>query len=160
MVNRIRYALAVFCFALGVACLGLWWRSHIYRDACIGPALSESNVIYLESWQGFGWVASLGQGAALYADQIFTFRSPDRQWQFLSQNSVGMTHEMRTKDRREKDRLFGYASRSYHFPLWFPALVFALAGIGALRLGRRFTIRSAIIATTAVAGLLGMAVAL
>jgi hypothetical protein len=46
------------------------------------------------------------------------------------------------------------------FPLWYPALVFALAGIGALRLGRRFTLRSAIIATAVVAGLLGMVVAL
>jgi hypothetical protein len=35
-----------------------------------------------------------------------------------------------------------------------------VAGVAALRLGRRFTLRSAIIATTVVAGLLGMAVAL
>ena len=45
-------------------------------------------------------------------------------------------------------------------PLLFPALIFALAGVAALRLGRRFTLRSAIIATTVVAGLLGMAVGL
>jgi hypothetical protein len=47
---------------------------------------------------------------------------------------------------------------SLHFPLWYPALIFALAGVATLRLGRCFTIRSAIIATTVVAGLLGMAV--
>jgi len=47
-----------------------------------------------------------------------------------------------------------------YFPFWYPALLFALAGIGLLRLGRRFTLRSAMIATTVVAGLLGMAVAL
>ena len=41
-----------------------------------------------------------------------------------------------------------------------PALVFALAGVGALRLGRRFTLRLALIATTVVAVLLGMAVGL
>ncbi len=46
------------------------------------------------------------------------------------------------------------------FPLWYPALIFALAGVASLRLGRRFTLRSAIIATTIVAGLLGMAVGL
>jgi hypothetical protein len=46
------------------------------------------------------------------------------------------------------------------FPLWFPAVTFALAGVGTLRLGRRFTLRSALIATTVVAGLLGMVVAL
>ena len=47
-----------------------------------------------------------------------------------------------------------------HFPLWYPALIFTLAGVATLRLGRRFTLRSAIIATTVVAGLLGMVVAL
>ena len=46
------------------------------------------------------------------------------------------------------------------FPLWYPALTFALAGVAALRLGRRFTLRSAIIATTVVAAILGMAVGL
>lgn len=46
------------------------------------------------------------------------------------------------------------------FPLWYAALVFALAGVAALRLSRRFTLRSATIATTVVAGLLGMVVAL
>jgi hypothetical protein len=46
------------------------------------------------------------------------------------------------------------------FPLWYPALIFALSGVALLRLGRRFTLRSAIIATTVVAGLLGMAVIL
>ena len=40
------------------------------------------------------------------------------------------------------------------------ALVSALAGVASLRLGRRFTLRTAIIATTVVAGLLGMAVIL
>jgi hypothetical protein len=49
---------------------------------------------------------------------------------------------------------------SLYFPLWYPALIFALAGAASLKLGHRFTIRSAIIATTVVAGLLGMAVIL
>jgi hypothetical protein len=40
----------------------------------------------------------------------------------------------------------------YFFPLWYPALIFALAGVAVLRLGRRFTLRSAIIATAVVAG--------
>jgi len=55
---------------------------------------------------------------------------------------------------------FGSFANGVYFPLWYPALIFALAGVGALRLGRRFTLRSAIIATTVVAGLLGMAVVL
>jgi hypothetical protein len=46
------------------------------------------------------------------------------------------------------------------FPLWYPSLIFTLAGVASLRLDCRFTLCSAIIATTVVAGLLGMAVAL
>ena len=55
---------------------------------------------------------------------------------------------------------FRFDGRTIYFPIWYPALIFPLAGVGALRLGRRFTLRSAIIATTVVAGLLGMAVGL
>ncbi|WP_145435636.1 hypothetical protein [Lacipirellula limnantheis] len=55
---------------------------------------------------------------------------------------------------------FGSPANGVYFPLWYPALIFALAGIAALRLGRRSTLRSAIIATTIVTGLLGMAVIL
>ncbi|WP_152101008.1 hypothetical protein [Lacipirellula parvula] len=47
-----------------------------------------------------------------------------------------------------------------HFPLWYPALVFALAALSAVRLGRRFTLRSALVGTSVVAALLGMVVAL
>ena len=55
---------------------------------------------------------------------------------------------------------FSITSSEVYFPIWYPALIFALAGVGALRLGRRFTLRSAIIATTVLAGLLGVAVIL
>ena len=54
---------------------------------------------------------------------------------------------------------FVLTQRGARFPLWYPTLVFALAGFGALR-HDRFTLRSAIIATTVAAGLLGMVVAL
>jgi len=56
-----------------------------------------------------------------------------------------------------KRRQFGRYGPGVYCPHWYPALIFALAGVGTLRLGRRFTLRSAIIATTVVAGLLGMA---
>ena len=64
-----------------------------------------------------------------------------------------------TPDRSD-DGWFGSRHSHVWFPIWYPALIFALAGVASLRLGRRFTIRSAIIATTVVAGLLGMAVIL
>ncbi|WP_428306903.1 hypothetical protein [Lacipirellula sp.] len=62
--------------------------------------------------------------------------------------------------RHSRSGLFGKYGYVTYFPLWYPALVSALAGIGVLRLGRRFTLRSALIATTVAAGLLGIAVAL
>ena len=73
--------------------------------------------------------------------------------------------QVATNNLREciaKSGRFGLAddNHSLFFPLWYPALIFVLAAVAALRLGRRFTLRSAIIATTVVAGLLGMAVAL
>jgi hypothetical protein len=56
--------------------------------------------------------------------------------------------------------MFGRLPFGIYFPLWYPSLIFALAGVASLRLGRRFTLRSAIIAMTVVAGLLGIAVIL
>jgi hypothetical protein len=50
--------------------------------------------------------------------------------------------------------------RGMIFPLWYPALVFALADVGILRVRRHFSIRSALIAVSVVAVLLGMVVAL
>jgi hypothetical protein len=42
------------------------------------------------------------------------------------------------------------------FPVWYPALVFALAGVGVHRFRRQFSIRSALIAFAVVAALLAM----
>ena len=55
----------------------------------------------------------------------------------------------------EVTQFCGYSE--FRVPLWYPALIFAFAGVGILRVGR-FTLRSALIATTVVAKLLGMAV--
>jgi hypothetical protein len=53
---------------------------------------------------------------------------------------------------------FGIVSPFCYFPLWYPTLALGLTGVGIIRLGCGFTLRSAIIAMTVVAGLLGMAV--
>ncbi|MBA4107932.1 MAG: hypothetical protein C0485_19545 [Pirellula sp.] len=55
---------------------------------------------------------------------------------------------------------FGRTRTGVYFPLWFPPIIFALAGAGVLRVSRQFSIRSALIATTVVAALIGMAVTL
>ncbi|WP_168206986.1 hypothetical protein [Lacipirellula limnantheis] len=41
-------------------------------------------------------------------------------------------------------------------PLWYSALIFALAGVGVIRFRRQFSIRSALIAFAVVAALLAM----
>lgn len=46
------------------------------------------------------------------------------------------------------------------FPIRYPVPILALAGVTAMRVGCRFTLRSALIATAVVAVLLGMAVGL
>ena len=56
----------------------------------------------------------------------------------------------------------GYFSRYYGsvlFPTWFLAIVLATAAVAVVKI-TRFSLRSAIIATTVVAALLGMVVAL
>jgi hypothetical protein len=55
---------------------------------------------------------------------------------------------------------FATGARSVYFPLWHPALVFALAGVAAIRFRRQFSIRAALVAVAVVAALLGMVAAL
>ena len=56
--------------------------------------------------------------------------------------------------------MFSLRGRTVKFPLWYPALIFALAGVGVLRFRRQFSIRTALICVSVVAVLLGMVVAL
>ncbi len=63
-------------------------------------------------------------------------------------------------DGDRRPRMFGIYDVGNWFPLWYPALIFALAGVGVLRFRRQFSIRSALICLTVVAALLGMVVVL
>ena len=47
-----------------------------------------------------------------------------------------------------------------YLPLWYPAFLFAVAGVAVLRFRRQFSICSALITTTVVAALIAMAVIL
>jgi hypothetical protein len=51
-------------------------------------------------------------------------------------------------------------TRQVLFPIWYASLVLALASVGVLRFRRQFSIRSALVATTVVAALVGLAVIL
>jgi hypothetical protein len=55
---------------------------------------------------------------------------------------------------------FRTSDECVYFPLWYPALVFALALAAVLRFRRQFSIRSALVAASVVAALLGIVVAL
>ena len=146
MLTYLRYALATFCFAASVGCLALWWRSFTYQDQYVAFIPFRADRVCFTSL--YGSCDLLFERG----DFRFRFRKP------LGRMRTLHTDEMGNIVPRED--YFRTYERGFYFPMWYPALVSAIAGIAALRLGRRFTLRSAIIATTVVAGLLGMAVAM
>ncbi len=145
----LRYALATFCFAASVGCLGMWgWTSahRSLRMAAIYPNNSRTVNYFANDGDMF-----VGLGHPL------TPRQTARGTQFVAVTMTELDIKGLRTWRLEHGR-FGYGNRAISCPLWYPALICALAGAAALRLGRRFTLRSALIATTVVAGLLAMAV--
>ena len=152
MLTYLRYALATFSFAVSVGCLALWgWTvtngDRVYTARCLSPAL--------------GWHLDSGGGTG-----IFTVGRTRNQLKWKWSVDAGPLPDWDAWFAQKKwprTGVFGsleWGNFAVYFPLWYPTLIFALAGAASLRLGRRFTLRSAIIATTVVAGLLGMAVAL
>lgn len=148
MFTHLRYSLATIFFAFGVGCLALWWRSIRIHDIVFVQTMSPVQLrVGIDSYSGLGEISLFPNrgGAAQQARfQLTSLEAP---------TSYAKREIVRT------GWFWRYGSRC-RFPLWYPALIFALAGIASLRLGRRFTIRSAIIAMTVVANLFGMAVAL
>lgn len=65
-----------------------------------------------------------------------------------------------TQAEMDSRGMFWRTGNMTFFPLWYPALIFALTGVAALRFRRQFSIRSALICVSVVAALLGMVVAL
>jgi hypothetical protein len=147
MLTYLRYALSTFCFAASVGCLALWWRSMTFLDRVVGPAY-PSYGLQAESFHGTAAATWIADDAGQLAVKGWVRLPPVAGQPWLTLLAI-------------EDRGFFGVNREWQtafFPLWYPALIFALAGVAALRLGRRFTLRSAIIAMTVVAGLLGMAV--
>jgi hypothetical protein len=141
MTKFIRYALATFCFAASVGCLALWWRSYWFSDLLISPSRRG----------GYEFVYGSSTGTVyLIIDESIL---PATAWEY----SVGSV-ALEVNDGPSS--MFGVDEVGIRFPLWFPALVFALAGVGVLRFRRKFSIRSALICVSVVAALLGMAVIL
>jgi hypothetical protein len=142
MLKYLRYALATLCFAASVVCLALWWRSYAFADLLISPSSIGS----------FEFMVGSASGSAyLVADDPMP---PSSTWSYSASRIDD------TLDSEGPARMFGVYDVGIWFPHWYPALIFALAGVAALRLGRRFMLRSAIIATSILCALLGMAAVL
>jgi hypothetical protein len=156
MLTYLRYALATICFALSVACLGLWGWSPASTDLVHFVDWSTDGTDYYAD--GVSLHVQLGDGEGMIS---LIRRLPYTNVGSIEHLQAGVLRGESVAQfttMRKQPGSFAVGQGSIFFSLWYPALVFALAGIGALRLGRRFTIRSAIIATTVVAGLLGMVV--
>ena len=146
MLTYIRYALATVCFAASVGCLVLWGWSTNHKCVTLGRIPP--------SFFG-GAIVTNGFGAILFyrVNPDYGYEWKFHEWQFHVTEFAPSSGVLETSER------FSTSKIAYHFPLWFPALVFGLASVGILRVGR-FTIRSVLIATTVAAVLLGMVVML
>ncbi|QDT71711.1 hypothetical protein [Lacipirellula limnantheis] len=146
MLKYIRYSFAAPFFAASVACLALWGWSKWNEPQIEG-------LFYFRSANSLS--AELSNGRARFAIGV---RSNGRSgWYRMS---TVMTELQLQSERKWNRRMFSLRGRTIKFPLWYPALVFALASVGVLRFRRQFSIRSALVAATVVAALIGIAVAL
>ncbi len=155
MLTYPRYALATFCFATSVGCLALWWSSFTLRQIYAYNANGAGYKFCLSTNMGAGIlsVARLirsGANGHIANGTLFEGISSDE--------GIAAVNEWQI--RKMRSRGFGQLSRRViYFPLWYPALVFALAGVGVLRFRRQFSVRSALICVAVVALLLGIVVA-
>jgi hypothetical protein len=150
MAKVIRYTLAAICLMASIGCLALSWRSHSYSEFFSGPSVIKGEMLYLHALRGTG---TLGTQATTRASL----------WKYGSRPRVEVESASSTNGD-ENGRLFGASwsdsAWAINFPVLYPALVFALAGVATLRFRRQFSIRSALVAVTVVAALLGMVVIL
>jgi hypothetical protein len=149
MLAYLRYALATICFALSVASLGLWGWSQSRQDVYVFR-LAPNSRLACESCAGSLEITRITGSGFLAGSDNWVVKSAPLLAERLRTHAANVEAEGR----------FALGAGHTRFPLWYPALVSAFAGIGAIRLGRRFTLRSAIVVTTIAAGLLGTVAAL
>ncbi|QDT74518.1 hypothetical protein [Lacipirellula limnantheis] len=149
MANYLRYALAMFCFAASVACLALWWRSGLFYQELQLPTVRPGIETHGNAFAGM---------LNLFASEDDSLMT----WHYTS-HLMPQRAALKLADPYE-GRVFGLTKTGGTYwaflPLWYPALIFALAGVGVIRFRRQFSIRSASICVSVVALLLGMVVAL
>lgn len=146
MLKAIRYTLAAICLAASVGCLALWWRS-------LGP---PSSIRYVSATKDWRLLLTTGKGVALVSPRVIL---PPGVASGRIESDGGIAGILEWQIRKSRSGVFGRFGRSVYFPLWYPALVFALAAVAAIRI-RRFTLRSGLVGMSVVAVLLGMPVTL
>ncbi|QDT72960.1 hypothetical protein [Lacipirellula limnantheis] len=146
MLTYLRYALATVCLAASVGCLALWgWSYTYFYQAILGIPFKVERVCLTASYGNFDVIAE-------EPGSHFPFK---QRWLFTTKHNDSIDRFCDMGMARRAG--FDWGLVGGYGPLWYPVLVFGLSGVGVLRLNR-FTLRSAIIATTVVAGLLGVAV--
>lgn len=155
MLNATRYALAAICLTASVGCVAFWGTSVAYPTqvsrlsyySSAGYVTGGTSHVGVHSGGAFVTIANSG---ALWVDR--------KGWRYQSRTMTSDTAGAESPSAELE--VFRAEEGTYYFPLWYPALVFALAAVAAMRLGRRFTLRSALVGTSVVAALLGIVVAL
>lgn len=156
MLKFVRYTLATFSLLASVGCLALWWRSLTHWDMLLGPShVVPSGVMSLYSCAGVGAIQLLARN---------TIGSSGSEWAYANTQPARGEYDRIAQHVKSKGQFDVYANEpiayGVRFPLWYASLIFGLAGVGVLRIRRQFSIRSALVATTVVAALIGMAVRL
>lgn len=150
MLTYLRYMLATFCFAASVGCLALAWDTIANKLNWTAMYVSPSYNLYLR--------AASGTGNVELRRRILPGDSLIGEWHVQSSTFRGRSAQPPWTERQQS--AFGRTRTGVFFPLWYPALSFALAGVGVLRFRPQFSIRSALVCLTVVAALLGIAVVL
>lgn len=140
MRNDFRYSMVAYCLAGTLATIFFWWRSYTTSDHLGGPApFVSGRWLYFDVGRGVVQAEVVpygGVGSWNYSHRRVYGNSPLPP--YLGSFVIGW--------------------RVIKLPIWLAAPTFLLAGLGIIFCRRRFSIRSAMIVTTAVAGLLGLCV--
>lgn len=149
MLKFTRLAAFVVLALLSVAFVAVWLRSFYRLDASMGPC-------YLVSERSLAVYSYAGKIDVGILDDSMTVPRPP--WRFES-GEVPKDFERAAQNQKWYFRAADRTEWGLSFPTWFPATITGLFAITVLRFNRRFSVRSAMFATTAIAVLLGMIVA-
>jgi hypothetical protein len=149
MLRITRYVAFVVLALLSVTFFAVWLRSFYRLDAGLGPS-------YLFSERSLAIYSYAGKmDIGLLDDSMTVPRAP---WQ-LESCEVPQQFEQAAKKQKWYFRAVDRTEWELSFPTWFPGAITGLLAIAVLRFNRRFSVRSAMFGTTAIAILLGMVVA-